>query len=614
MGTKVHTDITPGAQAAAAIFNAPLGQLDDAISDLELQFGDYVIVGGLPAIPAGLVISQPATRIFLQGIRASGGATNLTAAANSDNYVDFDTAGNFHLTAVANGAAAPPVVANSMRLYKLVTNATGGVSITDLRRMSPFTPFVDVTKAPYNALGDGVTDDTAAIQAAENALAAQLSGGTLYFPPNRTFMASGIIKKSNVHWLGGGFGSTFIKLKNSAPTGTPLVIGDQFATLTGTNPSAAPWGITGFSIRNLTFDGNKANNASLTAPLIQWYAFGYVMDAVCVIFSHTPFYSEWTSNPGQVVLPIGLEARITNCHFQQNDAGSIQWNGPHDSMFENITTENSGTGHSVWVQSKGGAGLWINCHAWGTTDVHWFLDAQSYLLNCEADGGGTVCGAWLRAANIQVIGGAYFGTPFPFQLGVVAGTAASGCQLRGVSIYNASTAAFNFLNDGGNNILEYYSSGGNAAISSGTQAFNTAIVGPIGAGGGQFNVQTNGSVASVAVKDTGGNGANIKLIGNGATTPSKSIRVQSGSLQIMNDAYTAAIAALADTGYLQLAAGLQPGTPAQATQPGNLFMGSGVPSNANGNNGDFYFRTDGTEAGHTLLYHKESGSWVATAA
>jgi hypothetical protein len=40
----------------------------------------------------------------------------------------------------------------------------------------------------------------------------------------------------------------------------------------------------------------------------------------------------------------------------------------------------------------------------------------------------------------------------------------------------------------------------------------------------------------------------------------------------------------------------------------------GPPSNAVGNNGDFAFRDDGTTGAHTIIYHKEGGSWVATGA
>lgn len=41
------------------------------------------------------------------------------------------------------------------------------------------------------------------------------------------------------------------------------------------------------------------------------------------------------------------------------------------------------------------------------------------------------------------------------------------------------------------------------------------------------------------------------------------------------------------------------------------YSGTGVPSNSFGVDGDFYFRKDGTAVGKTLLYHRESGAWVA---
>jgi hypothetical protein len=63
---------------------------------------------------------------------------------------------------------------------------------------------------------------------------------------------------------------------------------------------------------------------------------------------------------------------------------------------------------------------------------------------------------------------------------------------------------------------------------------------------------------------------------------------------------------------LQLRDALYAGTPARAIQTScGLTAGSGAPNNANGNNGDFYLRSDGTVAGNTVIYHKESGAWVA---
>jgi hypothetical protein len=55
-----------------------------------------------------------------------------------------------------------------------------------------------------------------------------------------------------------------------------------------------------------------------------------------------------------------------------------------------------------------------------------------------------------------------------------------------------------------------------------------------------------------------------------------------------------------------------PATDAGAAQTSaGIFAGSGAPSDANGNNGDFYFRSGGTVAGNTIIYHQEAGSWVA---
>lgn len=42
-----------------------------------------------------------------------------------------------------------------------------------------------------------------------------------------------------------------------------------------------------------------------------------------------------------------------------------------------------------------------------------------------------------------------------------------------------------------------------------------------------------------------------------------------------------------------------------------IYAGDGAPNNAEGSNGDFYFRGNGTKAGNTVIYHKEAGAWVA---
>jgi hypothetical protein len=57
-------------------------------------------------------------------------------------------------------------------------------------------------------------------------------------------------------------------------------------------------------------------------------------------------------------------------------------------------------------------------------------------------------------------------------------------------------------------------------------------------------------------------------------------------------------------------AGLSPSTPAGATQTGRVFQGSGAPSNADGSNGDVYFRTDTPAVANQRIYLKTAGAWV----
>ncbi|TXH48810.1 MAG: hypothetical protein E6Q97_24020 [Desulfurellales bacterium] len=64
-----------------------------------------------------------------------------------------------------------------------------------------------------------------------------------------------------------------------------------------------------------------------------------------------------------------------------------------------------------------------------------------------------------------------------------------------------------------------------------------------------------------------------------------------------------------DSETLTTAAKIFPGTDAGAVQTtAGMYAGTGAPNNANGNNGDFYFRADGGAL--TTIYHKRAGAWV----
>jgi len=82
---------------------------------------------------------------------------------------------------------------------------------------------------------------------------------------------------------------------------------------------------------------------------------------------------------------------------------------------------------------------------------------------------------------------------------------------------------------------------------------------------GTLQATTSGQTSTIALTDTGANGANLKFVGDGATTPNKYIRAQGGQLQFLNSAYSAAIATLTDAGSFS-AVGIN-STPIGATTP-----------------------------------------------
>ncbi len=64
-----------------------------------------------------------------------------------------------------------------------------------------------------------------------------------------------------------------------------------------------------------------------------------------------------------------------------------------------------------------------------------------------------------------------------------------------------------------------------------------------------------------------------------------------------------------DSETITTAAKIFPGTDGGAVQTtAGMYAGTGAPNNANGNNGDFYFRADG--GAMTTIYHKRAGAWV----
>ena len=138
-----------------------------------------------------------------------------------------------------------PAKADTLNRLVLVEHNNDGThkkltSITD--------PWIDVRA--FGAKGDGVADDTAAIQAAFDSIAASGGVRSVYFPPGTFLVSSEInINKSDIRVFGEGDGS-IIRVRD----GTDLSGGVLYVN-GGTN---------NVTIEDLTIDGNSDNNSTTT--------------------------------------------------------------------------------------------------------------------------------------------------------------------------------------------------------------------------------------------------------------------------------------------------------------------------------------------------------------
>ena len=153
----------------------------------------------------------------------------------------------------------------SSALVTFIQSGTGAVSRSVQSKLRD-----TVSVKDFGAVGDGVTDDTAAMAAA---LAATPNGGTLYFPSG-AYLGWLIVRKNNVTIMGAGSASTTIKIPNGATYTQPKEAG---GTITGV-PSCIEVGdlamgnlasvYTNIRVQGFTLDGNKANTTAPAADVL----------------------------------------------------------------------------------------------------------------------------------------------------------------------------------------------------------------------------------------------------------------------------------------------------------------------------------------------------------
>lgn len=94
---------------------------------------DYIASGGVLAQTAGLTGSFSDITYYIGGLRYTKTAiANKIYTASKDTYVDIGSDGTVYYTEVANGAVAPALSANRIRVARVVTSGAAITSITQI--------------------------------------------------------------------------------------------------------------------------------------------------------------------------------------------------------------------------------------------------------------------------------------------------------------------------------------------------------------------------------------------------------------------------------------------------------------------------------------------------
>jgi hypothetical protein len=299
-------------------------------------------------------------------------------------------------------------------------------------RPAPAVPPAATDVRRLGALGDGVRDDAAAINAA--LLAAAKSGGGVVHLPAGTFLVGQTLlfpSERPVILAGSGAGATTIKLKDGA--NRDLVSQADFSELTGRSSKR---GLDRAGLKDLRLDGNRLRNSKGAG--VRWYGHGFFIHNVAIEnCAGEGLWTEYSGADDFSVPGLELEATYTQLVIAHNGGTGWRNKGPHDSVVRGLVS-----------YGNGGWG-WHNESPVHAVNVNTYLNAAGGIRSAHpilgSDIAGTTAGGW--GMLIEPPGGGYaitaslFAGPVALEIrtpnhtlqAVVANSTTAGVRLKGGS-------------------------------------------------------------------------------------------------------------------------------------------------------------------------------------
>jgi hypothetical protein len=280
----------------------------------------------------------------------------------------------------------------------------GGTIIVDAGGRRYYRSFAgNVNVQWFGARGDGVTNDTNALQAADTY--ARAISGTVVFPGG-TFMVSQLVLYTGSNWRGAGRNATTIK----------QIIGSNTDLIYGNN-SNANWGSTsptlivdGFEMQGITLNGNwNGGSGNTTGSGIAAYCARPILrDIFITNCAQYGMRTEFIDSAAGGNDTFTMEGFLENVRI--DTVGQHGWwnKGPHDTITIGMDIVDAGQASSntydAFLYDAQSGGTNVACHAWnrGSSARH------RYALNLQAGAGHDFTGGCIfegaYSANVGIFG------------------------------------------------------------------------------------------------------------------------------------------------------------------------------------------------------------------